>query len=114
MDAGISEGGKVLVSGKLFADISRSLPNQPVTGSVNGSRLELKCGRSVFALPTLPPDDYPQLPPLPKTSGSVKAERVKEFLSASISKPASIGCAGLVGRVLAAQATASASTSRST
>ena len=81
VDAGISEGGKVLVSGKLFADISRSLPNQPVTGSINGSRLELKCGRSVFALPTLPPDDYPQLPPLPKTSGSVKAKTFSESVA---------------------------------
>ena len=39
IEAGISESGKVLVSGKLFADISRSLPNQPVVGTVNGSQI---------------------------------------------------------------------------
>lgn len=81
IDAGISESGKVLVSGKLFADISRSLPNQPVVGTLNGSRLEIKCGKANFALPTLPPDDYPTLPPLPKTSGSAKAKVFAESVA---------------------------------
>jgi hypothetical protein len=41
-------------------------------------------------------------------------QMLKEFLSASIKIPASIGWAGLAGKVRAAQATASAKTSLST
>ncbi|MEI6622842.1 MAG: DNA polymerase III subunit beta, partial [Actinomycetes bacterium] len=51
VDANIDEPGKVLVSGRLLADISRSLPAQPVVMATDGSRLEVRCGRSSFMLP---------------------------------------------------------------
>ena len=36
-----------------------------------GTRISITCGRSSFTLPTLPVEDYPQLPVMPTTSGSV-------------------------------------------
>jgi DNA polymerase-3 subunit beta len=71
IDADVLEPGRVLVSGRLLADISRSLPAAPVTLSVDGSRVEVTCGRSSFTLPTLPVDDYPSLPDMPGSSGTV-------------------------------------------
>ncbi len=69
----LAESGRSLVSGRLLAEIVRSLPNAPVDISSEGSRLVLSCGSSKFTMPTLPVDDYPVLPALPPTVGSVSA-----------------------------------------
>jgi DNA polymerase-3 subunit beta len=69
--ADVEEPGTVLVSGRLLADIARALPAAPVTLSSEGSRVEVRCGRSSFTLPTLPVEDYPALPDMPGASGTV-------------------------------------------
>ena len=69
-----AEPGKALVSGRLLAEISRSLPAQPVDVSVEGARVVLACGSARFTLPTLPVDDYPTLPEMPATAGSIGAD----------------------------------------
>ena len=71
VDAGVDEPGRVLVSGRLLADIARALPNEPVTITSEGSRVEVRCGRSSFTLPTLPVEDYPTLPDMPGSSGTI-------------------------------------------
>ena len=71
VDAAVDESGVVLVSGRLLADISRSLPSAPVTITTDGTRVDLRCGRASFTLPTLPVADYPPLPGLPTGGGSV-------------------------------------------
>jgi DNA polymerase-3 subunit beta len=63
--------GTTLVSGRLLADIARSLPGQPVTLTSEGTRVVITCGRSSFTLPTLPVEDYPALPAMPSSSGEV-------------------------------------------
>ena len=65
------EPGTMLVSGRLLADIARSLPGQPVNVAIEGTRAMITCGRSSFTLPTLPIEDYPQLPTMPKSSGQI-------------------------------------------
>ena len=69
--ADVATEGTSLVSGRLLADIARSLPAAPVTIESEGTRISITCGRSSFTLPTLPVEDYPQLPVMPTTSGSV-------------------------------------------
>jgi DNA polymerase III subunit beta len=69
--ADIDDPGRALVSGRLLADIARSLPAQPVQVVQEGTRVALSCGRAAFTLPTLPVEDYPQLPTMPSSSGSV-------------------------------------------
>ena len=69
--ADVEEPGRVLVSGRLLADIARALPSAPVTVSSEGSRVEVRCGRSTFTLPTLPVEDYPTLPDMPGSAGTV-------------------------------------------
>jgi DNA polymerase-3 subunit beta len=69
--ADVDEPGRVLVSGRLLADIARALPAAPVTVTSEGSRVEVRCGRSSFTLPTLPVEDYPTLPDMPGSTGTV-------------------------------------------
>ena len=68
------EPGTVLVSGKLLAEIVRSLPNKPVDFTVDGSRATVKCGSATFTLMLLPAEEYPTLPAMPETSGTVGAD----------------------------------------
>jgi len=72
--AEISQKGKVLVPGKLLAEISRSLPAKPVTFNLEGSRVLVTAGSAKFTLPTLPLVEYPALPELPTTSGSLNSD----------------------------------------
>ena len=55
--ADVAEEGVALVSGRLLADIARSLPNKPVDITADSSRMELVCGSARFTLQTLPVDD---------------------------------------------------------
>lgn len=71
--ATIAEAGRALVSGRLLAEIVRSLPSAPVELHSDGSRIVLSCGSSRFTLPTMQVEDYPQLPPLPSTAGRISA-----------------------------------------
>ena len=73
--ADVSDKGRALVSGRLLADISRSLPAQPVTLSLDGTRVSVVCGKSSFALPVFPVDDYPALPAMPSSSGTIQIGR---------------------------------------
>jgi len=72
--AEVSEAGTVLVSGRLLAEISRSLPNKPVDLTVEGSKTTLVCGASRFSLLTMPVEEYPNLPSMPELVGSVDSE----------------------------------------
>jgi DNA polymerase-3 subunit beta len=72
--AEISQKGKVLVPGRLLAEISRSLPAKPITFNLEGSRVLVSAGSAKFTLPTLPLVEYPTLPELPSASGSLKSD----------------------------------------
>ncbi len=72
--AEVADDGDVLVSGKLLADITRSLPSKPVDVHVDGTRVFITCGSAKFSLPTMPVEDYPQLPELPQHTGSLPVD----------------------------------------
>jgi DNA polymerase III subunit beta len=74
LDVTVEEAGRVLVSGRLLAEITRSLPGQPVELQTEGARVVLTCGSSRFILPTLPVEDYPMLPEMPAASGTVGSD----------------------------------------
>lgn len=74
VEATSAEAGTVLVSGKLLAEITRSLPAQPVDVSTDGSKVVLTCGSAKFTLLTLPVEDYPSLPEMPPAAGSVGSD----------------------------------------
>jgi len=72
--AEIAEPGVALVSGRLLADISRSLPGRPVEVSTDAAKVVVTCGSSRFTLLTLPVEDYPALPEMPGASGSLRGD----------------------------------------
>jgi DNA polymerase-3 subunit beta len=76
LDATIGDPGKVLVSGRLLADITRALPSKPVDMVVDGSRATINCGNSRFSLPIMPVEDYPQLPSMPQRAGKIDANQL--------------------------------------
>ena len=79
--ADVAGKGKVLVSGRLLADIARALPAAPVELRLEGSRLEVSCGRSSFMLPTLSVDDYPALPSMPGSTGTVAGDALADAVA---------------------------------
>ncbi|MDN5964052.1 MAG: DNA polymerase III subunit beta [Actinomyces sp.] len=72
--AQVEEDGEVLVSGRLLADISKSLPNQPVHMVLEGQKVSLTCGSSHFTLAVMPLEEYPLLPAQPEVRGSVDSQ----------------------------------------
>ncbi|MGJ9403611.1 DNA polymerase III subunit beta [Arthrobacter sp. KK5.5] len=73
--------GTILVSGKLLAEICRSLPQAKVTIETEGNKVTVTCGRSRFHLATMPVADYPALPALPDIAGVVDGEAFAQAIS---------------------------------
>ena len=74
LTAEVSDEGSALVSGRLLADICRSLPAKPVDVTVDGARVSLTCGSARFSLQTMPVEDYPSIPEMPAATGTVASE----------------------------------------
>ena len=72
--ADVTEAGTVLVSGRLLAEISRSLPDKPVDVQLDGTKVVITCGASRFTLLTMPVEEYPSLPAMPPVAGVVDGE----------------------------------------
>lgn len=72
--ADVDTPGTVVVSGRLLADIVKALPAKPVTLTVEGTTLHVKCGAAKFKLLTMPADDYPALPATPGPLGTIDNE----------------------------------------
>jgi DNA polymerase-3 subunit beta len=73
VDVQADADGAALVSGRLLAEITKALPAKPVDIAAVGSHVELVCGSARFTLPTMPVEDYPTLPDMPATAGTVDA-----------------------------------------
>ncbi len=74
ISAQVEEPGRVLVSGRLLADIASRLPNAPVTFSTDEGRITVACGSGQFTLLSMPVEEYPTLPEISEQSGLLKAE----------------------------------------
>jgi len=77
--AEVEETGKVLVSGRLLAEIASRMPNAPVRFSTESSRIKVSCGSASFTLLSMPVEEYPSIPQVNSQSGLVPAE---EFAAA--------------------------------
>jgi DNA polymerase III subunit beta len=71
IEADVKEPGTVLVPGRLLADITRSLPALDVEVVTDADLVGLTCGSAEFGLVSLPVEEYPVLPDLPPTAGTV-------------------------------------------
>lgn len=84
LSAEVADEGKALVSGKLLADICRSLPAKPVEMVTDGARVSLTCGSARFSLQTMPVEDYPTLPEMPTAAGTVKSDAFAHAVSQAV------------------------------
>ncbi len=60
--ANVEEPGQVVVPCKLLSDIVGHLPDMAILFHLEGSMLNIKCGKSAYNLNTLAPQDFPQFP----------------------------------------------------
>jgi len=74
LSADVHATGRALVSGRLLADICRSLPAKPVEMTLEDTRVSLTCGSARFSLQTMAVDDYPSLPAMPAATGTVRSD----------------------------------------
>ncbi len=72
--AEVDEPGKILVSGRLLADIANRLPNAPVQFATDDGRILVTCGTAKFTLLSMPVEEYPTLPQIAEQSGLLPAE----------------------------------------
>ncbi|WP_281640667.1 DNA polymerase III subunit beta [Aurantimicrobium minutum] len=77
--ATVETPGRVLVSGRLLAEIANRLPNAPVTFESVESRIQVSCGTANFTLLSMPVEEYPTIPQVEGETGVLPAE---EFSSA--------------------------------
>lgn len=73
IDAEVQEPGRVLVSGRLLADIANRLPNAPVEVVTDESRVVVSGGSARFTLLSMPVAEYPTLPAVGPANGVVPA-----------------------------------------
>ena len=74
ISATVEEPGRVLVSGRLLADIASRLPNAPVSFSTVDGRITVACGAGHFTLLSMPVEEYPTLPQVSDKAGVLRAE----------------------------------------
>jgi DNA polymerase III subunit beta len=84
LTAEVADEGRALVSGRLLADICRSLPAKPVDLALDGSRVSLTCGSARFSLQTMPVEDYPSLPDMPAASGTVPSDQFAHAVAQAV------------------------------
>ncbi|MEU8356050.1 DNA polymerase III subunit beta [Nonomuraea sp. NPDC048882] len=71
IEADVAEEGRVLIPGRLLAEISRSLPAEDVEITTDGQEAVLTCGSAEFGLITMPVEDFPTLPAMPPSIGAI-------------------------------------------
>ena len=81
LTADVSDEGTVLVSGRLLADIARSLPARPVDLVADATKMEITCGSARFTLQLLPVAEYPELPAMPEATGTIVPDAFAQAVS---------------------------------
>ncbi len=64
-----SGDGTIVLNGPVFNQIAAHLPADErlsLKTAEEGTTVEVRCGEATFELPTLPVEDYPEIPPLPE------------------------------------------------
>ncbi len=57
----VREEGKAVLSGAIIGNITRKLPQEPVSIETEGTQTEIRCKNSQFQLLGYPPEEYPEL-----------------------------------------------------
>ncbi|MFC5996906.1 DNA polymerase III subunit beta [Pseudonocardia hispaniensis] len=85
ISATVTTPGRLLVSARLLSDVAAKLGKQSnVEITADGARLTVREGRSEWRLPLLPVEDYPQLPGLGESVGTVDAGVLRAAVAAVV------------------------------
>jgi len=79
--ADVATEGRAIVSGRLLAEIAKSLPNKPVTLETDGALIHVRCGTSKFRLLTMPLDEFPALPSATTALGTITGHALEHAVS---------------------------------
>jgi len=71
IEADVAAPGRVLIPGRVLAEITKSLPDRPVDLYRDGGEAVLTCGSLEYDLLVLPDEDFPSLPAMPPKAGAV-------------------------------------------
>ncbi|KAB1502804.1 DNA polymerase III subunit beta [Corynebacterium sp. 320] len=80
INAQVDVPGRILVAGKLAADIVGSLPDKPITMEYNSTKVLVTSGNSRFELPAMTIEDYPVLPEIPRVTGTIDPHLFSEVV----------------------------------
>ncbi|CAN5225849.1 DNA polymerase III subunit beta [soil metagenome] len=79
--AEVEESGRILVSGRLLAEIASRLPTAPVEFATDDGRISVRCGSATFTLLSMPVEEYPTLPQIEGRSGLLPADAFADAVS---------------------------------
>ena len=79
--AEVLEPGTLLVPGRLLAEITRSLSGAQAEFEDDVDSVRLTCGSAEFTLVKLPIEEYPSLPELPPSAGTVEGAHLAAAVS---------------------------------
>jgi DNA polymerase-3 subunit beta len=79
--AEVLEPGTALVPGRLLAEITRSLSGASAEFEDDVDSVRLTCGSAEFTLVKLPAEEYPSLPELPPSAGTVEGVHLAAAVS---------------------------------
>ncbi len=74
INANVTTEGTVLVLGKLLSEIVNKLPKDQVAFELVDNKVNVSSASAKFNLLTMPTSEYPELPSLPESSGSVEGQ----------------------------------------
>lgn len=75
------QAGRVLVSARLLAEVTKLLPKHSVELESDGAELVVRCGASRSVLPAMPIEDYPHRPTAPAVRWQATAGELVEAVS---------------------------------
>ncbi|MEY3028976.1 MAG: polymerase subunit beta [Actinomycetota bacterium] len=79
--AAVETEGRVLVAGRLLADIVSRLPDDTVNIELKEGKLLVKSGQSKFSLPVMTSSEFPETFNFPKANGTVEASLFSDAVS---------------------------------
>ncbi|HEY5672274.1 MAG TPA: DNA polymerase III subunit beta [Malonomonas sp.] len=83
--ADVVKNGKITVSGKKLFEIIKELPDKDIQfSSKNNFWVEITCGKSIFNLVGLSPDEFPKFPDVTSNPSSIKTSIIGEMIDKTI------------------------------
>jgi DNA polymerase-3 subunit beta len=81
----VADEGKVMVPGKKVLEILRETREESLKFSLAGQVLKIEAGRTLFSIPYLDPQEFPEMPKLPtRTWFKIPAGKLNRMVSATI------------------------------